>query len=237
MMKLSIIIPIYNEEKTINEILRRVSVTRLPAEIKKEIIVVDDGSTDNSKFKIQSSRLRGLKKFFHSNNIGKGGAVRTGIKHATGDIIIIQDADLEYDPSYYPILLKPILKKRVKIVYGTRLKNYPLKLWGKDKTILPTHLIANKLLTGLTNLLFNSNLTDMETCYKFFKKSCLNGIKLRSRGFEFEPEITAKFLKKGYKIVEVPINVKPRTYKEGKKIGFWDGIATIWAILKYKFVN
>lgn len=233
-MKLSIIIPVFNEEKTISEILRKVLAVKLPS-LEKEIIVIDDGSNDDTLSKIRNAR--GIKKIFHEKNLGKGAAIRSGFKAATGDIILIQDADLEYDPSYYPILLKPIFKKSAKVVYGSRLINYPLKFWGKDKTVLPTHLIANRFLTGLTNLLYGSNLTDMETCYKIFQRVCLNGIILESNGFEFEPEITAKLLKKGYKIFEVAINVKPRTYEEGKKINFWDGVKAIWTILKYKFVD
>lgn len=239
-MKLSIIIPVFNEEKTIGKILKKVEVVKLPLE--KEIIVVDDGSTDSSKSEIKKIsraflRIKNIKFFSHDENLGKGAAVRTGINRATGDIIIIQDGDLEYDPSYYPLLLKPIIEKRADIVYGTRLVNYPLRLWGKDKTILPTHLIANKVLSGLTNLLYGSSLTDMETCYKVFRASCLNGVKLESNGFEFEPEITAKFLKKGCKIIEIPIKVKPRTRKEGKKISWKDGLLAVVALLKFRFSN
>lgn len=230
-MILSIIIPVFNEGKTISEILKRVFLVKLPAGLKKEIIVVDDGS----KSKVQD--LKGIKLLSHSRNLGKGAAIRTGLKVATGELIIIQDGDLEYDPSYYPALLKPILEKKAKIVYGTRLINYPLKLWGKDKTILPTHLIANKFLTGLTNLLYGSRLTDMETCYKVFRRSCLKGIKLVSNGFGFEPEITAKFLKKGIIIAEIPIKVKPRTREEGKKINWIDGFKTVFVLLKYRFSN
>lgn len=234
-MILSIIIPVYNEEKTVNEILRKVYSVKLPLSIKKEIIVIDDGSTDSSKSEIK--KIKNIKFFSHDKNLGKGAAIRTGLNKATGDIIIIQDGDLEYDPSYYPVLLKPILEKTAKIVYGTRLINYPLKLWGKNKTILPTHLIANKFLTGLTNFLYNSNLTDMETCYKIFKVDCFKGIKLISNGFGFEPEITAKFLKKGFKIVEIPIKVKPRTHQEGKKINWRDGFKAVFALLKFRFYD
>ena len=232
-MILSIIIPVYNEEKTIGEILRRVQAVKLPLD--KEIIVVDDGSTDRSKSEIR--KIKKIEFFSHDKNLGKGAAVQTGLNKATGDIIIMQDADLEYDPSYYPTLLKPILEKKAKIVYGTRLINYPLKLWGKNKTVLPTHLIANRFLSGLTNLLFNSNLTDMETCYKVFKSSCLSGINLKSKGFEFEPEITAKFLKKGFKIVEIPITVKLRTQREGKKINWKDGFWAIITLIKFRFYD
>ncbi|MEK7616858.1 MAG: glycosyltransferase family 2 protein [Patescibacteria group bacterium] len=234
-MKLSIIIPVYNEEKTIKQIIDRVRNVKLPNGIKKEIIVIDDGSIDNSKFKIKNLKFGDIKKVFHERNLGKGAAIRSGLKLATGDFIIIQDADLEYDPTYYSLLLKPILENQARIVYGTRLINYPLKLWGEDKTVLPTHLIANRLLTGLTNLLYRSNLTDMETCYKVFKTSCLKGINLNSNKFDFEPEITAKFLKKGFRIFEIPIKVKPRSYRQGKKISWIDGLKAVFALFKFRF--
>lgn len=234
-MILSIIIPVFNEKKTIKEILKRVLSVKLPPLVKKEIIVIDDGSTDRTGVEIRSTK--GIKKIFHKKNLGKGVAVRNGLKSASGDIIIIQDADLEYDPNYYPTLLKPILENNAKVVYGTRLINYPLRLWGQQKTILPSHLIANKLLTVLINILYGTKLTDMETCYKVFKKEVLKDISLTSEKFDIEPEITIKFIKAGFHIVEVPIKVNPRTYQEGKKIGFIDGIEAIWTILKYRFTN
>lgn len=234
-MILSVIIPVFNEEKTILEILKRISNAKLPSGITKEIIVVDDCSTDKTVSLIK--KVKGIKEIFHKKNLGKGAAIRSGLKIAKGEIIIIQDADLEYDPGYYPDLLKPILEKNREIVYGTRLINYPLKLWGENKTILPTHLMANKFLTWLTNILYGSDLTDMETCYKAFKRNCLKGIELESNRFEFEPEITAKFLKKGYRIIEVPIKVKPRTHLEGKKISGIDGFQAIFALFKFRFFN
>lgn len=246
-MKLSIIIPIYNEERTVKEILKKVSSVKLPFNIKKEIIVVDDGSTDKtslvlSKFQMVFQTAFGrtnfkFQFFRHNRNQGKGVAIRTGLKHATGEYIIIQDADLEYDPSYYPLLLKPILEEKATVIYGTRLMNYPLRLWGKNKTVLPTHLIANKFLTFLTNLLYQSNLTDMETGYKLIKREITDDLHLKSDKFDFEAEITAKLLKMGFKIIEVPIVIKPRTYEEGKKIGWRDGIIAIWTLLKYRFGN
>ncbi len=236
-MKLSIIIPVYNEEKTINELLNKVYRIKLPTSLKKEIIVVDDGSTDNTKkvlsgFKIKNSKFKILR---HEKNKGKGAAIRTGIEKATGDLIIIQDADLEYDPVDYLRLLKPILEDKVEVVYGTRLANYPLKFFGKEKTVLPSHLIANKFLTFLTNLLYGSKLTDMETGYKIFKSTVLRKISIKSNGFDIEPEITAKILKLNIPIIEVPIVTKPRTYQEGKKIGWTDGLVAILTLIKYKF--
>lgn len=230
MKTLSIIIPVYNEEKTIKALLERVMDAKLPSGIKKEIIIVDDGSTDNTK-----QVLSGFLNFKHNTNQGKGAAVRTGLRHAKGDYIIIQDGDLEYDPVDYKRLLKPILEKRAEVVYGTRLKNYPLRLWGKDKTILPLHLIGNKFLTFITNIFFGSNLSDMETCYKLFTKNALSGLKFQSNRFEIEPEITAKILKKGLSIYEIPIKVSPRTHKEGKKISWKDGFRAVFTLVKYRF--
>lgn len=232
-MKLSIIIPVYNEERTIRQLLNKVIQVRLPNSINKEVIVVSDGSTDNTDRIL--SAIRNIKFLRHEKNIGKGAAAQTGLKNATGDLIIIQDADLEYDPSYYRLLLEPILKKDAQVVYGSRLVNYPFNLWGKNKTVLPTHLIANKFLTLLTNLLYGSKLTDMETGYKLIKREVLLKIPLVSNGFEIEPEITAKILKLKIPIMEVPIKVIPRTYEEGKKIGFKDGLIAIWTLIKHRF--
>lgn len=236
-MKLSIIIPVFNEEKTIKELLKKVNKVKLQKGINKELIVVDDHSTDDTPQIL--SRIKDIKfKYLrHEKNSGKGAAVRTGISQSTGEYVIIQDADLEYDPNDYNKLLEPILKKKAKVVYGSRLINYPLKFWGEDKTVLPTHLIANKFLTFLTNLLYQSNLTDMETGYKLFRKAMLQKISIKSNRFDFEPEITAKILKLNIPIVEVSINVKPRTYNEGKKIGWKDGISAIWNLIKYKFID
>lgn len=236
MKTLSIIIPVFNEEKTVETILRKIEKTEISG-IKKEIIVVDDYSSDNTRQILSGLKNIRFKLLNHKKNLGKGAAVRTGIKQVTGDYIIIQDADLEYDPSYYQALLEPILERGAQVVYGSRLMHYPLKIWGTNKTVLPTHLIANRFLTLFTNLLYGSRITDMETGYKLFKKEVLNRLNLKSNKFDFEPEITAKILKLNIPIEEVTIKVKPRSYSEGKKIGLMDGFWAIWTLIKYKVVN
>lgn len=236
-MILSIVIPVFNEDKTIEYVLKRTSSIRLPNNVTREIIVVDDGSKDSSKFKVQSLKLKGIKLISHWMNLGKGAAIKTGLKMVTGDYVIIQDADLEYDPRDFLKLLGPVIDKDAKVVFGTRLKNYPLRIWGKNKTVMPIHLIANKFLTFLTNILYDSKLTDMETGYKIIDVKILRKIKLKSNKFDFEPEITAKILKMGIPIVEVPIKAKPRTYKEGKKIGWKDGLVAVWTLMKYRIVD
>jgi len=234
-MTLSIIIPVYNEAKTLKNILSKVKRTKLPEGVNKEIIVVNDASTDETaKILI---REKSIKVLAHEKNKGKGGAIVTGLKNSSGDMIIIQDADLEYDPSDYTRLLKPIITGKAKIVYGTRLAGYRLKLFGNDKTPHPTHLLGNRFLTFITNILYGGDITDMETGYKVFKREVLKGVKIKSNKFEFEPEITAKMLKRGYKIYEVPIKVKPRSYEEGKKITWIDGFSAVWTLFKYRFVD
>lgn len=237
-MLLSIIIPVFNEQQTIAELVSRVDKAPLDKKISKEIIIIDDSSTDQTpnilkKIKPKSS----FKLIRHQKNLGKGAAIRTGIAESKGEILIIQDADLEYDPVYYNALLKPLFSKNVFVVYGNRFFDYPLKLWGKNKTLLPHHYLANKFLTGLTNILFGSSISDMETGYKLFKRQVLDGINLGSNRFEVEVELTAKILLKGYKIVEVPIKVKPRSHKEGKKINWQDGITAANALLKYRLTK
>mgnify|MGYP001434965879 CR=1 FL=1 len=231
-MKLSIIIPAYNEEKTILEVISRVKKTKLK-NIIKEIIIVDDFSADNTKKILSNLKDSSIKIFFHQKNQGKGSAIRTGLKHATGDIILIQDADLEYDPAEYQKLLKPIIENKTMIVYGSRLETIRKDL----KNMYKLHYIGNAFLTAVTNLLYGSKITDMETCYKVFKKEVIKNIKLKAKRFDFEPEITAKILKKGCKIVEIPINFKGRRFDEGKKITWVDGIKALYYLIKYRFID
>ncbi|OGM20584.1 glycosyl transferase [Candidatus Woesebacteria bacterium RIFCSPHIGHO2_01_FULL_38_26b] len=234
-MKLSIIIPVYNEEKTIEVLVKRVKSAKLPKNLSKEIIVIDDASSDKTASIL--SLIKGIEVMKHKNNMGKGFAVRTGLKHARGDIILIQDADLEYNPDDYGKLIFPIILGKAKVVYGSRLKNYPLKLFGKKRTPLLTHFLGNKLLTLVTNILYGDGVTDMETCYKVMSRGVLDGIKLNAERFDFEPEITAKILKSGFQIHEIPIRVNPRGYDEGKKISWKDGFIAVWTLIKYKFTD
>lgn len=237
-MLLSIIIPTYNEERTLAQIINKVSEVKLK-KIHKEIIVVNDGSTDKTdEILIElKKKLPKIKIYHHGRNMGKGAAVRTGIGKSSGELILIQDADLEYDPEHFNMLLEPLFRNDVDVVYGNRFQNYPLKLWGSNKTILPTHWIANKTLTGLTNLLYGSAISDMETCYKIFKRKILKKVKLTSSRFEIEAELTAKILLNKYRIIEVPITVNPRTREEGKKIKWQDGVVAVWALLKYRIYS
>jgi glycosyltransferase involved in cell wall biosynthesis len=227
-MELSVIIPIYNEARTISTILDRVLATGLT----HEIILVDDGSTDGSRALLESMDGRqGIRVVLHKKNQGKGAAVRTGISSATGDVILIQDADLEYDPRDYPELIKPIEEGLADVVYGSRF------LGGPRRAVMFWHMIANKLLTFATNLLYNTILSDMETGYKVFRREVLQGIRLRANRFDFEPEFTAKILKRKVRIYEVPITFNPRDYAEGKKITIKDAFYAAWALLKYRFVD
>lgn len=236
-MKISIIVPAYNEEKTIGETLNRVLSL---SEVKnKEIIVVDDGSTDNTAKIVRTLEKKNpqLTLIECKKNGGKGSAVAKGIQHAKGEIVVIQDADLEYHPKDIPRLIKPIIDKEAKVVYGTRLKIKP-KLFGQQKTPFLLHFYGNKFLSLVTSILYGSNVSDMETGYKIFDKSIIDGITLRSRSFDMEPEITAKVLKNGVKIYELPITTTPRGYDEGKKIRtFHDGSIALWTLVKYKFTD
>ena len=230
--KLTVVIPVYNECGTVEEVLKRVA----KAPLRKEVIVVDDGSDDGSREILE--RLSGnagppdeLRIFFHARNRGKGAAVRTGIARATGDWILIQDADLEYDPRDYPLLLAPLLDGRADVVYGSRF------LGGAGQTRYFQHYLANRFLTFVTNLLTHQNLSDMETGYKVFRRQVLDGIRLRSDRFEFEPEITAKVTRRGYRIYETPISYNSRSYQEGKKITWVDGLKALWALFRYRFFD
>lgn len=234
-MKLSVIVPVFNEEKTIISILSKVLTVKLPKEIKNmEIIVIDDGSTDLTSETLKKMRQR-IIYIRHQRNLGKGAAIRSGFNKASGDIILIQDGDLEYDPKYYTKLLEPIINNKTSVVYGTRLKTLPFKVFGKNKTPLMTHFLGNKFLTLMTNILYRSNLTDMETGYKVFKKEIINVLSLQTNRFDVEPEITVQILKKKVSILEVPISTNPRGYKEGKKITYRDGIIALWVLLKNRF--
>ena len=228
-MRLSVIMPVYNERNTIQEILRRVRAVDL-GEIAKEIIVVDDGSTDGTPDILKMEEDSTVKVLHHPKNQGKGAAVRTGLPHATGDLVVIQDADLEYDPDDYRMLLAPILKKKAEVVYGSRFT-------GEHRNMLFWHMAGNKFLSLVTNILYNTTLSDMETCYKLFVRDTLQGIDIKSDKFNFEPEITAKILKKKIRIYEVPISYAGREYEEGKKITWRDGFAALWALIKYRFVD
>jgi glycosyltransferase involved in cell wall biosynthesis len=233
MQKLSIIIPIYNEDESLSKILKKVQEQPVPLE--KEIILVDDCSTDTCRdiltgFKDQA----GFKVIYHKHNQGKGAALRTGFKHATGDIILIQDADMEYDPADYPKLLRPILEGKTDVVYGNR-------FWRKKKALHFTerlHTFGNNGLTLLTNMLYSCKIHDMETCYKVFTRKVLKGIpRLRARRFDFEPEFTAKMLKRGFKIVEVPISYRSRDFDDGKKITWKDGMIAAYSLIKYRLMD
>lgn len=237
-MKLSIIIPVFNEEKTINKVLNKVNNVNIPG-VEKEIIVVDDGSTDATTSVI-STALGGsnLKTIRHQRNQGKGAAVKAGIKNATGDYIVIQDADLEYDPKDIARLLEIIKNQESKVVYGTRLRRLPN--FNRDERTLGflLHYLGNKFLSFLTSILYGQWITDMETGYKLFPKIVVKDMKLNSKRFDFEPEITAKILKKGIRIIEVPITTNPRGYNEGKKLNtFKDGTIALYTLLKYRFCD
>ena len=227
-MRLSVLIPVYNEAETIAEILRRVRAVDTGLEL--EIVVADDGSTDSTPEILQrEASAKDTKVFYHEKNRGKGTAVRTALQHATGDILLVQDADLEYDPREYPALLKPILEGRSQVVYGSRFRG------GPHKAMFFWHMVGNKLLTLVANLLYNTILSDMETGYKVFSREVADRLDLKAPRWGFDPEITAQILKMGYRIYEVPISYTGREFYEGKKISWRDGFVVLWTLLKYRF--
>lgn len=240
MKKLSVIIPAYNEQRYIKEILSRVKNAKTPG-VKKEIIVVDDGSTDLTA--TLAAEVKGVKLIQHIMNQGKGAAIRTGLANATGDIILIQDADLEYDPNEMYSVIKPIVDGKAKVVYGSRYLDPEQRIRNKrflkkvHKNAYGLFYVGGRGLTYVANLLYNAKITDEATCYKAFKSDVIKSIKLRCKRFEFCPEITAKIAKRKYKIHEVPITYEPRSFEQGKKIKMRDGFEALWTLLKYRFFD
>jgi glycosyltransferase involved in cell wall biosynthesis len=224
---LSVVMPVYNEQDTIEEIIGR--VMRVP--IRTELIVVDDCSTDGTRDRLAGLQPRhGFKLILQPKNAGKGSALRRGFQEVTGDVMVIQDADLEYSPEEYPDLIGLICQGRADVVYGSR-------FIGRHRVFLFTHYAGNRLLTLLTNVLYNTMLTDMETCYKMMRIQVLRSMTLKSNGFGIEPEITAKVFKRGYRVYEVPITYDGRGYDEGKKITWRDGVVALWVLIKYRFTE
>ena len=223
---LSVIVPVFNERNTVAEIVRRMRQVLLPVDL--EVIVVDDASSDGTDKVLSAIEDSTVRVVRHPVNQGKGAAIRTGMEYARGDLLLVQDADLEYDPEDWPRLLAPILRGKARVVYGSRFT-------GERKNMLFLHWVGNRMLSLVTNILYNTTLSDMETCYKLFDRKVLEGITIESDRFEFEPEITAKVLRRGHRIYEVPISYAGREFHEGKKITWKDGFGALWTLVKYRF--
>jgi glycosyltransferase involved in cell wall biosynthesis len=223
-----VIVPVFNERNTVAEVVRRMRSVDLP--IEREIVIVDDGSDDGTRDVLTQLRDSTVRVVAHGINRGKGAAIRTGLENVSGDVVIVQDADLEYDPEDWPKLLAPILKGRARVVYGSRFT-------GERRNMLFLHWVGNRFLSFVTNVLYNSTLSDMETCYKLFERDVLDGMRLKADRFDFEPEFTAKVLRRGIRIYEVPISYAGREPYEGKKITWRDGVTALWTLLKYRFVK
>jgi len=228
--KLSVVVPVFNERNTLVEILRRMRAVELPDGIEREIIVIDDGSTDGTRDVLKQLGDSTVRVVMHEHNRGKGAAVRTGIKHATGDYVLVQDADLEYDPDDWPRLIAPVLRGRARVVFGSRFT-------GERRNMLFLHWIGNRFLSLTTNVLYNTTLSDMETCYKVVDRELLTSLDLHANRFDIEPEITAKILKRGVRIYEVPISYAGREMDEGKKITWRDGFSALYTLIKYRFTD
>ncbi len=226
--KLSVVVPVFNERNTLVEILRRMRAVELPDGLECEIIVVDDGSDDGTRDVLKQLGDSTVRVVMHDVNRGKGAAVRTGLRHSNGEYVLVQDADLEYDPEDWPRLLAPVLRGRARVVYGSRFT-------GERRNMLFLHWIGNRFLSLTTNILYNTTLSDMETCYKLIDRRLLEEMALRANAFDIEPEITAKILKRGIRIYEVPISYAGREFEEGKKITWRDGFAALWTLVKYRF--
>jgi glycosyltransferase involved in cell wall biosynthesis len=225
---LSVIVPVYNERVTVAEVIRRIRAGDVPVDV--EVIVVDDGSSDGTDKVLSALGDSTVRTLTHPVNQGKGAAIRTGLGAARGDLVLVQDADLEYDPEDWPNLLEPILRGKAQVVYGSRFT-------GQRKNMMPLHWMGNRFLSLVTNVLYSSTMSDMETCYKLFDRRVLEGITIESDKFDFEPEITAKVLRRGYRIYEVPISYAGREISEGKKITWRDGVGALRALIKYRFTR
>jgi len=225
---LSVIVPVFNERTTLTEIVRRMRAVDLPVE--RELILVDDGSSDGSDKVMDALADSTVRVVHHPRNQGKGAAIRTGLASVRGDLVLIQDADLEYDPEDWPKLLAPLLRGKANVVYGSRFT-------GERKNMLVWHWIGNRFLSMVTNLLYNTTISDMETCYKLFDRQVIEGLTIQSDRFDFEPEITAKVLRRGYRIYEVPISYNGREFHEGKKITWKDGFGALRALVKFRFAG